>query len=73
MLPDAIPSKSGRIRRWWRRARRERAAIDGGLRWYRAGYIAALEDIERTGLRPNRSDSMREAADRALRRWIEND
>lgn len=39
--------------------------------WYRAGYIAALDDIERTGLRPMTDETKREAADRALKRWID--
>lgn len=34
---------------------------------FRAGYITALKDIERTGLRPMRLDVMNQAADAALR------
>lgn len=40
--------------------------------WYRAGYIQALDDIDRTGLRPMTDATKREAADRALKRWVDH-
>lgn len=33
-----------------------------------SGYLAALDDIERTGLRPTADDTSRRAAERAFRR-----
>lgn len=63
-------SEHGRVRRFFRRARREHSAMFG-LSWFRAGYVAALKDVERTGLRPTTESAIREAADRALGDWVE--
>lgn len=59
-----------RFRRVARRERRRFAATEN-FPWYRAGYIQALDDIERTGLRPMTDKTKRESADRALKRWID--
>lgn len=59
-----------RLRRWFRRSWRTMSAMES-FPWYHAGYIAALDDIERTGLRPMTDVAKREAADRALKRWID--
>jgi hypothetical protein len=63
---------TGPVRRWLRKGARTHAAAHN-FAWYRAGYIAALDDIERTGLRPISDATKREAADRSLKRWIDAD
>lgn len=60
---------ASRVRSWFRRGRRQMAATEN-FPWYRAGYIQALDDIERTGLRPMTDETKRRSADRALKRWI---
>jgi len=54
-----------------RESRAHSAAFSGSWRWYRAGYLAALDDIDRTGLIPNTEKTRREAAARALNRWVD--
>lgn len=49
-----------------RRTRQEMWALEN-FPAFRLGYISALNDIERTGLRPMTDKTKREAADRALK------
>jgi hypothetical protein len=39
----------------------------GAQRWFNLGYKTALDDVERTGLRPFREDAKDDAARRAWR------
>jgi hypothetical protein len=57
--------------------RRGRSQVAEGMRevvytqdWspFVSGYLAALDDIERTGLRPTAEDTQRRSAERAFRR-----
>lgn len=69
-MTEPRPTHFARVRRFFRRGLRENAAVYN-FSWYRAGYIAALDDIERTGLRPMTDETKRRAADRALKRWVD--
>lgn len=58
--------------KWLRRTRRKNAATQN-FPWFRAGYISAIEDIERTGLIPKTDQTKRESADRSLKKWIDDE
>lgn len=54
----------GRTRRWTPNA------LAGRMMWpmFKLGYLTALDDVDRTGLRPNREDTKERAAERAWER-----
>jgi hypothetical protein len=70
MTTEVRMLEPSRLSHWFRRQRRQAAATES-FPWYRAGYMQALDDIDRTGLRPITDETKRRAADRALKRWID--
>ncbi len=62
-----MPHKRRPIRRWLG-GRLEDAYAGVAKQPFITGYMMALDDIQRTGLRPIREDTKREAAEHAFRR-----
>lgn len=56
--------------RWWLKRRAVKETLYSP---FRLGYVTAVDDIERTGLRPLTDRTKGEMADKAYRRLMGND